>query len=298
MDASIPVNPELLRAVGLPEPGGDSKDARGRVLVAAGCLEVPGAILLCAEAALRVGAGKVRIATCRDLALPVGLALPEARVLALPQTPEGRIAPEAAGLVAGQARGCDAFLVGPGMMDDADTSGLVRALLADPPGAALVLDAGAMAALAEDPDLVRCLEPHAVITPHAGEMARLLGRERDAIETDPLGAAREAASRFRTVTVMKGARTHVVLPDGTAYRHEAGHPGLATAGSGDVLAGLIAGLLARGAEPRDAALWGVWLHGAAGRRCARDCGGIGFLARELSPAVPSILAGVLAGTEA
>ncbi len=294
MDASIPVTPHLLRERGLPTPETDSKDARGRVLVVAGCLEVPGAILLCAEAALRVGAGKVRIATCRDLAVPVGLALPEARVLALPQTPTGSVAAEAAGTIVEQLRGCDAALLGPGMMDDADTRDLVRAVLADRPTAALVLDAGAMAALGDDSGPVRRLERPAVITPHAGEMARLLEAERAAIEADPFAAAREAAGRFGTVTVMKGARTHIVAPDGTVYLHAAGHPGLATAGSGDTLAGLIAGLLARGVEPCDAALWGVYLHGAAGRRLALGCGGLGFLARAIPAAVPPIIAEILA----
>ncbi len=292
MDACIPVTPHLLRERGLPPPEADSKDARGRVLVVAGCLEVPGAILLSAEAALRAGAGKVRIATCRDLAVPVGLAMPEARVLALPQSPDGRVSAEAAGVVIEQARACDAALIGPGMMDDGETSGLVRALLADPPAGALVLDAGAMAALAGDPARTHRLERPAVITPHAGEMARLLGVERSAIEADPLAAAREAAARFRTVTVMKGAQTHIVVPDGDAYLHVAGHAGLATAGSGDVLAGLIAGLLARGTGPGEAALWGVYLHGAAGRRLG--LGGVGFLAREIPAVVPPIIAEILA----
>ena len=284
----------LLRERGLPPPEGDSEDGRGRVLVVAGCLEVPGAILLGAEAALRAGAGKVRIATCRDLAVPVGLAMPEARVLTLPQSPDGRVSAEGAGVVIEQARACDAALIGPGMMDDGETSGLVRALLADPPAAALVLDAGAMAALAEDPARTHRLERPAVITPHAGEMARLLGVERSAIEADPLAAAREAAARFRAVTVMKGARTHIVVPDGDAYLHVADHAGLATAGSGDVLAGLIAGLLARGTGPGEAALWGVYLHGAAGRRLALGLGGVGFLAREIPAVVPPIIAEILA----
>lgn len=121
----------------------------------------------------------------------------------------------------------------------------------------------------------------AILTPHAGEMASMLGRNKDAIKADPLAAAREAALMFQSVVVMKGVITFVVSPDGTAWRHDGGVKGLGTSGSGDVLAGAIGGILARGASPVSAAMWGVVLHAEAGSALARAGKPIGFLAREL-----------------
>ena len=295
MSAVTPLTEHVLRGMTPPAPDdGGSKDGRGRVLVVAGCTELPGAVLLAANAAMRVGAGKLQIAVCRDLAIPIGIAVPEALVVALPQTEAGGIARACADDLATRAEACDALLAGPGMNADDDTEALVSALVRGACGAAVVLDAGALGALGADPDLTRGLSKPAVITPHAGEMAKLLGLDREAIEADPLAAARRAADRFGTVTVMKGGRTQIVSPDGRAWCYEAGHVGLATSGSGDALAGLIVGLLARGAEPEAAALWSVYAHGEAGRRLARRYGGIGYLAREIPLEVPEILAEVLA----
>jgi NAD(P)H-hydrate repair Nnr-like enzyme with NAD(P)H-hydrate dehydratase domain len=126
-------------------------------------------------------------------------------------------------------------------------------------------------------------------------MARLLSVEAEAVRADPLEAGRRAAARFSAVVVMKGVATHVVTPDGRAWRHDGGCRGLGVSGSGDVLAGVIGGLLARGAAPATAALWGVWLHGAAGEALSRAVGSLGFLARELPGEIPRLL-DVVAGT--
>jgi hydroxyethylthiazole kinase-like uncharacterized protein yjeF len=254
---------------------------------------LPGAVLLAAHAALRVGAGKLQLAVCRDLAIPIGIAVPEALVVGLDQTEDGGIARSCAEALAKRAARVDAVLVGPGMSEDADAEGVTGALVRGAGEAALVLDAGALAALRAEPDLTRSLSKPAIITPHAGEMAQLLDEDRMAIEADPLAAARRATERFGTVTVMKGGRTHVVAPDGRAWCYEVGHVGLATSGSGDTLAGLVVGLLARGAEPEAAALWSVYAHGEAGRRLARRYGGIGFMAREIPGEIPFILAEVM-----
>lgn len=294
MDTLTPVTAHLLRDMALPEPDSDSKDGRGRVLIVAGCIGLPGAVLLAANTAMRAGAGKLQLAVCRDLAIPIGIAVPEALVIGLPQSEGGSISRTAAETLASPAERCDALLAGPGMAEDAESEHLVAALIRAVGDGAVVLDAGALAALRSDPALTRHLPRPAVITPHAGEMAKLLDRERAAIEAEPLAAARAATERFGTVTVMKGARTHIVAPDGQAWCYAAGHVGLATSGSGDTLAGLIAGLLARGTAPAAAALWGVYAHGEAGRRLARRHGGIGFLAREIPGEIPAILADVLA----
>ena len=293
MGAIEPVTEHLLRGMPPPAPNGDSKDGRGRVLVVAGCMQLPGAVLLAANAAMRVGAGKLQIAVCQDLAVPIGVAVPEALVVGLPQTAEGGISRACSEDLAARAGRSDAVVIGPGMVEDADSEHLVTMLARGAGDAALVLDAGALSALRVNPGLTQGLRKPAVITPHAGEMAKLLDQKREAIEADPLAAAREASRRFGTVTVMKGGRTQVVAPDGRAWCYEVGHVGLATSGSGDTLAGLVVGLVARGMVPEAAALWSVYVHGEAGRRHARRYGGIGFLAREIPPEVPFILAEIM-----
>jgi hydroxyethylthiazole kinase-like uncharacterized protein yjeF len=129
-----------------------------------------------------------------------------------------------------------------------------------------------------------------VITPHAGEMATLLGIPRRAVMADLVGSAREAASLLQAVVTLKCATTHIVSPQGDAWFFDEGNVGLATSGSGDTLAGIIVGLLARGASPLQAAIWGVYLHGEAGNRLSRTHGHVGFLARELLDAIPRIMA--------
>lgn len=289
------ITPSLLRTMPLPVPEAGSKDERGCVLVAGGNRAVPGAVLLAAEAALRAGAGKLQIATGHGTAPGLALRVPEAFVMGLPETEAGDLAPEAVAALAEAARQVDALLLGPGMMDAQAATALLKAVLgrlgATARAPLLALDAGALCG----PEALRAaLRPHAgraVMTPHAGEMATLMELPRDEIEADPLGAARQAAALFQAVVVMKGAATHVVSPAGEAWTYQGGGVGLATSGSGDVLAGILAGLLARGAAPACAACWAVWLHGEAGVALARRIGPIGFIARELAAEVPRLLAG-------
>ena len=289
------ITADLLRSFPVPAPGED-KDARGRVLVAGGNRQVPGAALLAAEAAMRVGAGKLQVATGRETAPRIALRLPEALVMGLPETAEGDIAPGAASELANAAMRADGLLLGPGMMDTSAAMALVKGVLArlDPAKAPqIALDAGA---LCGQEVLREALRPHAgraVLTPHAGEMAGILGVERSAVEADPLGTGRHAAALLQAVVVVKGAQTHVVSPAGEAWSYAGGGVGLATSGSGDVLAGLLAGLLARGAPPVSAAVWAVWLHGEAGASLARRIGPVGFLARELAAEVPRLMAQVV-----
>lgn len=283
------VTPELLRANPLPGHAEGDKDERGRVLVVGGSREVPGAALLAATAALRAGAGRLRIATVGSLAPQMGLTMPEARVIGLAETGAGGIAPEGAERLAGLARQADGLLIGPGMMDQKATDALTEALL-DQLDSPAVLDAGALGCL---PRVAGSLGRHGgklMITPHAGEMARLLEIERDAVEADPVAAARRAAADLHCIVIMKGARTHIVSPQGQAWLFTGGTIGLATSGSGDTLAGIITALLARGTVPIWAAIWGVFLHGEAGTRLMRRYGGIGFLAREIPAEVPALMA--------
>lgn len=255
------------------------------MLVVAGSREVPGAARLAAEAALRAGAGKLQVATHAAVAPMLGLLVPEAMVVALPE-PGGDL-----GRLLEQASRCDGLLIGPGLDEGEATVALTRALAGAAEEAGVVLDAAALAAA---PNLTGRRSPP-VLTPHAGEMASLLDRPREAIEADPEQTAREAAERFGCVVALKGVVTHIAAPDGQALVHRDGHIGLGCSGSGDVLAGIVTGLLARGAEPVQAICWGVYLHGQAGARLGERVGALGYLARELPAEVPGVLA-TLCGT--
>jgi len=158
------------------------------------------------------------------------------------------------------------------------------------PGPGIVLDAAALRGLRGCEEVLRRHAGRVVLTPHAGEMATLLGASREEVLADRLAAARRAANALGVVVAMKGGCTFVVSPQGAAWSCDQGNVGLATSGSGDTLAGVIAGLIARGASPVEATIWGVFLHGEAGNRLARKQGPVGFLARELLAEVPSIMA--------
>ncbi|WP_262299421.1 NAD(P)H-hydrate dehydratase [Microvirga sesbaniae] len=285
------ITPEFLGRIPLPQPANDGdKDQRGRVLVVAGSTSVPGAALLAATAALRAGAGKLQIATCQSIATHLGLAVPEALVIGLPETPSGEIHPGGAVQLRERISRCNAVLIGPGMLDDQGVSALTADLLDSDPGPAFVLDAGALGSLT---DIVAVLARHKgrmVITPHAGEMANLLGVDKDDVQSDPSQVAGQAASLLHCVVALKGPCTYIATPDGATWTYNDGNVGLATSGSGDTLAGIVAGLLARGVSPLEAAQWGVFLHGEAGNRLARSHGPLGFLARELLAEIPAIMA--------
>lgn len=269
-------------------PAQTDKNARGRVLVVGGGAWGPGAALLTALAAFRAGAGKVQVAAAERYAAALAIAIPEAAVLTVPATPEGEFMARTADALAANAQRTDAIVVGPGVMDEAVGAHLARFFACAPGEVALLVDAGALTGLTPEQPLSGA-EGRLVVTPHAGEMASLLGCRKELVEADPLGAARNAAQGLKAVVVMKGAETYVVSPDGRALLHKGGVVGLATSGSGDVLAGVIGGLLARGAPPLTAAAWGVCVHARAGLRLSEQIGETGFLARELLGEIAGIL---------
>lgn len=290
MSRPEPIDAAMLAAHAPPgaAPDGD-KEGRGRLLVLAGGAQVAGAAILTGVAGLRVGAGKLQLAATPALAVPLALAVPEARILEVAEQ-SGEIGGGAAEQVAGELAACDAVVVGPGMMDDRIAGPLALRLMDGPGRAGFVVDAAALTGLGPHSQAVRRIGGRLVVTPHAGEMAALTERAKAEVEADPLAAAREAADALQAVVVMKGAETFVVAPDGRAWVHRAQLPGLATSGSGDVLAGAIGGLLARGGSPVGAAAWGVALHAQAGRRLAARIAPLGFLARELLDELPGALA--------
>ncbi|RDE07246.1 NAD(P)H-hydrate dehydratase [Sphingomonas aracearum] len=276
-----------------PLPGvgaGLDKEGRGLALIAGGSRFVPGALRLTAEAALRAGAGKVRIATVEALAAPLGVLVPEAGMIALPGTEEGEIDCAAADRLVAQAGRCDALVLGGGMRDTDDLPPLIGRLVeALGPGASALFDAGALAALKACPDAGRPLDGRLVLTPHHGELSTLTGASAEAIDRDPAEHALRAAQRFGAVVALKSDETFIAAPDGTLLLYSSDAAGLGTAGSGDVLAGIVGGLLARGAPALVATAWGVWLHGEAGKMAAAGIGPLGFLARELGAFVPALM---------
>jgi hydroxyethylthiazole kinase-like uncharacterized protein yjeF len=286
------ITPKLLGKWRLPQPADDDdKEARGRVLVIGGSTEIAGAVVLAATAALRAGAGKMQIATCRSVAAHVSMAVPEARVIALAETAAGGIAASSLKQIEEELEGAQSILVGPGMVDEAATARLMRDLVKRVGRATLVLDAGALMYLKDTPDSLARLQGRAVVTPHAGETASMLGVEKSEIEAEPLEALRRAVATLGAVVALKGRETLIAAPaSSNVYCNRAGNVGLATSGSGDTLSGVVAGLAARGATPFQAAVWGVYLHACAGDELARRMGPLGFLARELLAEIPPLMA--------
>jgi len=219
-------------------------------------------------------------------------------VLGLAETDAGGFEIDAVAALDPLADKVSAVLVGPGMQDETATARLVHALLARLEGSdrdeatRVVLDAGAMGALLYPPPgrgtPFRFTLP-VLVTPHAGEMAHLTSLAKDEILAAPERIALEAAARWNAVVALKGARTIIATPAGERWQHEGGNVGLATSGSGDVLAGVIAGLAARGASLAQAACWGVALHARAGEQLAERFGKLGYLARELPDAIPALM---------
>jgi ADP-dependent NAD(P)H-hydrate dehydratase len=288
-EAPVVVTPAVLRD--WPLPVGDDKESRGRTLIVGGSASTPGAVLLAAEAALRTGAGKLQVATVETTAVAVAVALPEGMVRPFPRTSGGDIAVEAADEVVELAQGCSSVLLGSGALDTDDVVALLdRVVPRLRPGTTVVLDAMALAWVGCRPDGLRHLAGDAVLTPNVKELALTLDVPRQQVEDDPAGAARELARRTGAVVSLGGGRSHVADPEGRTWRDDSGGRGLGVSGSGDVQAGIVAGLAARGATPTQSAVWGAFLHGRSGDRLAASVGRMGFLAREVLAEVPRVLA--------
>ena len=285
------MTPTLLRRRPLPRHDASAgKEERGTIMVIGGERSTPGAVVLAATAALRAGAAKLQIATASSVAPFLGVAVPEALVVSLAETRQGAIHRRAAAKLADMAAQAHAVVIGPGMVDPKATAAFIEALLERMPrGPVLVLDAGAVSTLNGSGALLSPHEGNLVLTPHAGEMAALLCEDKESVLRNPLRIARSAASAYGAVALLKGAETLIARADGRAWRYVGGDVGLATSGSGDVLAGIIAGLAARGADATTAALWGVFLHGEAGNVLASRQGRVGFLAREIAPELPALM---------
>jgi ADP-dependent NAD(P)H-hydrate dehydratase / NAD(P)H-hydrate epimerase len=251
---------------------GDHKGTRGHALVVAGSPGKTGAALLAAEAAVRGGAGLVTLAT-------------DAACFEAVQGRVREVMTAVADDVSALAAGKRAVVWGPGMPTAPAAGARLRSELArlECP---IVLDADGLNHLAADLGAARTAGGPLVLTPHPGEAARLLGRDTAAVQADRVASARELAAIARAVVVLKGARTVVAAPDGSASINVTGNPGLGTGGTGDVLAGLLGALLAQGLTPWDAARLGVYLHGLAGDLAQKEIGTVGMAAGDLLPRLP------------
>jgi hydroxyethylthiazole kinase-like uncharacterized protein yjeF len=258
----------------------DTKFSAGSVLVVGGSPGLSGAVCLAAEAAFRADAGYVTVVVPRSLLPPVELNLIEAVKRPAPEDADGQLTTEALTLVAELEPRAQALALGPGIGRSEGTRTLVRELLEHTTLPAVV-----------DADALFGLEPGkwrspVVLTPHAGELARLLDKDSSWVNAHRLVAARECADRFAAVTLLKGADTIVASPSGEALVCEEGTPALATAGSGDVLTGVIASFLAKGLEPQLAAAVGAVAHGRAARLIEPQAGVVaGDVARMLPRAL-------------
>jgi ADP-dependent NAD(P)H-hydrate dehydratase len=286
-DGARVVTPALLREWRLPTPA-EGKESRGHVLVVAGTTRTPGAAVLAAEAALRAGAGKLTIATTATTAAHVATAVPESLVEPLPEEHDGHLGEAAADVVAGLVDKAEALLIGPGLLDDAATCAMMRAL-APRITAPMVVDATATGLLRHEPDAFRHLGRRVIVTANPKEIASVAGCDVSDVQACPLEVALHVARRCEVVVLLGGTAKHIATPQEATWTYPGGGPGLGVSGSGDVQAGIVAGLLARGAEPDQAAVWGAFLHARVGERLAADTGVLGHLAREQTAHVPLVL---------
>jgi ADP-dependent NAD(P)H-hydrate dehydratase len=278
--------------IGWPLPDNSNegdKESRGHILIIAGSRETPGAVILAANAALRAGAGKLTIATGISTATSIAIAIPESKVIGLPENIYGGLDAKAAHLLDKSIDGADAVLIGPGMQDESATCDLVTTLLPKLSKAKLVLDACAMSVMRKSKSSLFNYDAPVLLTPHAGEMAHLLDITKEEVQESPQHYAEIAARDWNSIVIMKGATTFIALPKGTVWQHDGNNIGLAISGSGDTLAGIISGLAASGASLEQAGAWGVVLHALAGDELAKRVGQVGFFAREIADEIPRLI---------
>jgi len=270
------------------------KGTTGHVMVVAGSLGKTGAAAMTALSAMRAGAGLVTLAVAKSLNPVLEPQVTEVMTSPLPETVDGTLDETALDRILSLAADKKCIALGPGLGTAEETSNLVRRLVAESP-VPLVIDADGLNCLAGGLDAVANARVPVVLTPHPGEMSRLSGVSSAEIQADRVGSARSFAMKCGVFLVLKGAATVVAASDGTCFINPTGNPGMASGGMGDVLTGLIAGLLAQGATPLDAACTGVFLHGRSADVLAGGIGPFGYLATEVMAEIPARLAELMSG---
>ncbi|AIF50810.1 bifunctional ADP-dependent NAD(P)H-hydrate dehydratase/NAD(P)H-hydrate epimerase [Pelosinus sp. UFO1] len=266
------------------------KGSCGKVLVVAGSKGLTGAAALASDAAMRCGAGMVTLGIAESLHEIMEIKLTEVMTSPLPEVGDGFVGEDAFDEIVTLSLKNDVVAIGPGLGRQTETLDLVRQVVKsiEKP---LVLDADALYALIDHTSILLEAKSMPVLTPHPGEMARLVGLTTEEVNQDRIYIARQAATEWGSIVILKGARTVVAFPDGEVYINSSGNAGMATAGAGDVLTGVITGLIGQGLSSHEAALAGVYLHGLAGDIVARG-GMIGMVASDLIKALPAAIFGI------
>ena len=276
-------------AVEIPRRPKDAhKGTFGTAVVLAGSLGLTGAAYLSSTAVARTGAGLVRLLVADSIYPILAAKCTEVMATPVPEVAPGAVGHAAYDSILRQLDSAEIGVVGPGLGRDRSTWRLVVDL-AQHARCPLVIDADGLNALADSPRVKGKLGKGRVLTPHPGELGRLTGKTADAINADRQRAARSAAREWGAIVVLKGARTVVAHPDGRISEDPHEVPALASGGTGDVLSGVIAGLIAQGSDPFTAAVTGVYVHGAAGARIAARMGDSGLLAGDLLPEIPQVM---------
>lgn len=261
----------------------------GHIFIVAGSARYSGAAALCAEAALRSGAGLVTAGIPKGInSAFIRIKAREVMTLPLAETAAGNLSSGAFRQIKDFAQGCTVTVVGPGMGREASTRKLIRQLVRSL-DTVCVIDADGLNALAGDPGIIDSARSGIIMTPHLGEMERLIGRPVGESQKERLAVASSFARKHHVVVVLKGHRSIVAAPDGRQYVNRSGNPGMATAGSGDVLTGMIAGLLGQGFALFEAAKVAVYLHGLAGDLAAGEKTQPGMIASDIIANIPEAL---------
>lgn len=290
------ITSDYVRGLLPPRPTDSNKGTFGSVLTIAGSLGMSGATLLSSQSALRAGAGLSLLATPKTLVLN----LPPGEVIyhAIPETKDFSIGLDAIKEVEKLVERVTAIILGPGLSTKDETVSFVHKFVKDclsENDKPCIIDADALNAIAKDTSVMPSSAEHIVLTPHPKELSRLLDCSVQEIQEDRINAASKAAEKFGCVVVLKGAHSVVASPDGDLFINPTGNAGMASAGAGDVLSGIIGGLLAQGLKPIDAATVGVYLHGAAGDYAALELGETGMIAGDMMSAIPFAISNIEKG---
>ena len=268
-----------------PRPPQAHKGNYGHLFVLAGSPGKTGAAAMICHGALRTGAGLVTLGIPASLNPILEAKLTEAMTEPLPDAGGGYLASDASGRIRQLLEGKTTVALGPGISTQAQVRELLLELIPEIP-LPLVIDADGITALASRPDILKRCKGPVILTPHPGEMARLVGTTPHKVQEDRIGAARAFATTYGCIVVLKGNRTIIATPDEKIYINPTGNPGMASGGMGDILTGMIGGLIAQGLSPLDAALWGVYLHGLAGDIAVQTLGEIPFIAGDILDYLP------------
>ena len=277
----------LRRAI--PErPDDANKGTMGTLLSICGCYGMAGAAMLETKAALRMGIGLNKCALPKSVYPIVAQRIPESVYLPLAETSDGKISSDNIGYLLSEAKKCKAAVIGCGLSVCGDTKRLVNSFIENY-DKKLLLDADALNCIADNPGILKKSKSKIVITPHPGEFARLIGSSPYDVNADREKLSARFAKEYGVITVLKGAGTVIASPEGRVLVNHTGNSGMATGGSGDVLAGMAGALLAEGAEPFDAAAAAVYLHGLSGDIAAEKLGKISMLPSDMIECIPEAL---------